>query len=129
MYNPRGTAGTPVATPHFYSASYTGDLRTVIRQLEAQYPRAPLVACGYSLGANILCRCHLLLRIDDNLKQHKHLKAQFLRARLVACGCSLGANILCRCHTDATKGQFKQLVHFTAHEGCFKQQTACAGSA
>lgn len=56
VYNPRGTAGTPVATPHFYSASYTADLRAVINSLQQQYPRTPLVACGYSLGANILCR-------------------------------------------------------------------------
>jgi predicted alpha/beta-fold hydrolase len=45
-----------VATPHFYSASYTADLRAVINSLQQQYPRTPLVACGYSLGANILCR-------------------------------------------------------------------------
>jgi predicted alpha/beta-fold hydrolase len=45
-----------VATPHFYSASYTADLRAVIISLQQQYPRTPLVACGYSLGANILCR-------------------------------------------------------------------------
>jgi predicted alpha/beta hydrolase len=56
VYNPRGTAGTPVATPHFYSASYTADLRAVINSLQQQYPCTPLVACGYSLGANILCR-------------------------------------------------------------------------
>ena len=56
VYNPRGTAGTPVATPHFYSASYTADLRAVINSLQQQYPRTPLAACGYSLGANILCR-------------------------------------------------------------------------
>lgn len=45
-----------MATPHFYSASYTADLRAVINSLQQQYPRTPLVACGYSLGANILCR-------------------------------------------------------------------------
>lgn len=56
VYNPRGTAGTPVATPHFYSASYTDDLRAIIAHLERRFPGAPLVAAGYSLGANVLCR-------------------------------------------------------------------------
>lgn len=53
-FNSRGTAGGPLKTPQFYSASFTGDLRSVVAHLQAQHPSAPLLAMGWSLGANIL---------------------------------------------------------------------------
>ena len=54
VFNSRGTSGSPVTTPQFYSASFVGDLDLVVRHLSSRHPRAPLVAAGYSLGANIL---------------------------------------------------------------------------
>ena len=56
VFNPRGCSGSPVVTPQFYSASYTGDLRRVIDHVAASCPGVPIFAAGWSLGANILCR-------------------------------------------------------------------------
>lgn len=53
-FNCRGCAESPLTTPQFYSASYTGDIRHVVDELHARFPRAPLLAIGWSLGANIL---------------------------------------------------------------------------
>ena len=54
VFNCRGCAGTPLTTPQFYSASYTGDIRHVVDELHRRFPNAPLLALGWSLGANIL---------------------------------------------------------------------------
>lgn len=54
VFNFRGTSGSPVTSPQFYSASFVGDLDLVVKHLNAKYPDAALVAAGYSLGANIL---------------------------------------------------------------------------
>lgn len=54
VFNSRGTSDGPVTTPQFYSASFTGDLAAVIAHVASAWPAAPLVAAGYSLGANIL---------------------------------------------------------------------------
>jgi hypothetical protein len=52
-----GTSDSPVTTPQFYSASYTEDTRRVTNHLVEQFPSSPLVAVGWSLGANILMKC------------------------------------------------------------------------
>ena len=54
VFNARGCAESPVTTPKFYSASYTGDLRFVINTLRLRFPDSMLFAVGWSLGANIL---------------------------------------------------------------------------
>ena len=54
VFNSRGTGGGPVTSAQFYSASYTGDMRAVVDHLRRRHPASPLVAAGYSLGANIL---------------------------------------------------------------------------
>ena len=38
----------------FYSASYTEDIRQVVRHVGSRYPEAKLYAAGWSIGANIL---------------------------------------------------------------------------
>lgn len=38
MFNARGTGESPVATPQFYSASQTDDLRAAVRHLRNAYP-------------------------------------------------------------------------------------------
>eukprot|EP00210_Caulerpa_lentillifera_P007681 g7332.t1 len=53
-FNCRGTAGSPVKTAQFYSASFTEDLRLVGIHLKTEYPDSPLCVMGWSLGANIL---------------------------------------------------------------------------
>jgi predicted alpha/beta-fold hydrolase len=53
-FNCRGTSDSPLTTPQFYSASFTGDVRAVVDELALRWPDAPLFAVGWSLGANIL---------------------------------------------------------------------------
>eukprot|EP00898_Chlorokybus_atmophyticus_P005391 jgi/Chlat1/5853/Chrsp4S06235 len=56
VFNSRGCADSPVTTAQFYSASFTEDLRGVLRHVRGLFPNAPLIAVGWSLGANILTR-------------------------------------------------------------------------
>jgi len=53
-FNARGTSESPLMTPQFYSASFTGDTRAVMGEMKRRFPNAPLFAVGWSLGANIL---------------------------------------------------------------------------
>ena len=53
-FNCRGTANSPLTTPQFYSASFTGDVRNVVDEVKGRWPNAHLFAVGWSLGANIL---------------------------------------------------------------------------
>lgn len=54
VFNSRGCGGSPVVTPQFYSASFTGDTREVVKHVYTRYPNSNLYAVGWSLGANIL---------------------------------------------------------------------------
>lgn len=56
VFNSRGTSDQPVTSPQFYSASFTGDMRQVVQVVQKRYPKAELLAVGWSLGANILVR-------------------------------------------------------------------------
>ena len=53
-FNCRGTSSSPLTTPQFYSASFTGDVRAVVDELRGRWPGAKMFAVGWSLGANIL---------------------------------------------------------------------------
>lgn len=50
VFNARGTGNSPVATPQFYSASHTDDLRAAIRHLQATFPGVSCLqyGCGNS---------------------------------------------------------------------------------
>ncbi|KAK1258391.1 Embryogenesis-associated protein EMB8 [Acorus gramineus] len=79
VFNSRGCADSPVTTPRvlvdrwfslflscglhellfdmqFYSASFTEDLRHVVKHVGTRYPGSRLYTVGWSLGANILVR-------------------------------------------------------------------------
>jgi pimeloyl-ACP methyl ester carboxylesterase len=56
VFNSRGCADSPVTTPQFYSASFTEDLRQVVKHVGTSFPTSRLYAAGWSLGANILVR-------------------------------------------------------------------------
>lgn len=56
VFNSRATSDSPVTTAQFYSASYTGDMRNVVKHIAAKYPSSRIFAAGWSLGANILTR-------------------------------------------------------------------------
>jgi predicted alpha/beta-fold hydrolase len=43
-------------TPRFYHSGETGDLTLVVDRVLYEYPRAPLVLVGYSLGGNVLLK-------------------------------------------------------------------------
>lgn len=52
----RGCASTPLTSPQFYSAGYTGDYATAVAFISAAYPDSPLVGMGFSLGASVVAR-------------------------------------------------------------------------
>ncbi|THU83650.1 hypothetical protein K435DRAFT_733862 [Dendrothele bispora CBS 962.96] len=56
VVNFRGCAGVPITSQQLYSAGYTDDLRTALMYISHQYPDAPLLGLGFSLGANIMVR-------------------------------------------------------------------------
>jgi len=43
-------------TPRAYCGAETSDLRFAISHVHSRFPDAPLVACGYSLGSNLLVK-------------------------------------------------------------------------
>jgi predicted alpha/beta-fold hydrolase len=55
-FNYRGANDTDLHHPYGYSAGQTHDVRDVMRAVHRRYPRAPITACGFSLGANILAK-------------------------------------------------------------------------
>lgn len=56
VFNSRGCAASPVTSPQFYSASFTEDLRQVVKHVGGLFPSSRLYAAGWSLGGNILVR-------------------------------------------------------------------------
>ncbi|XP_002971512.2 embryogenesis-associated protein EMB8 [Selaginella moellendorffii] len=56
VFNSRGCSDSPVTSPKFYSASFTEDLRQVVRFVAYRFPESRIYAVGWSLGANILVR-------------------------------------------------------------------------
>ncbi|XP_059063693.1 embryogenesis-associated protein EMB8-like [Cryptomeria japonica] len=56
VVNHRGLGGTFVITGRFYNVGWTEDLRRVIGYLRDENPKAPLLAVGTSIGANILVK-------------------------------------------------------------------------
>jgi len=74
VINFRGCAGVPMTSKQLYSAGYTDDLRVALMYIVKQYPNAPLLGMGFSLGANVLVR---------------YLAEEGERSRLLS-GCALG---------------------------------------
>lgn len=54
--NFRSCSGEPNRLARFYHSGETEDIRFVLRQLRARYPRVPLGAIGFSLGGNALLK-------------------------------------------------------------------------
>ena len=52
----RGCGDEPNTAPRFYHSGETADLAFVVRQIRDQYPEAPLVLAGVSLGGNVLLK-------------------------------------------------------------------------
>ncbi|KAJ3571880.1 hypothetical protein NP233_g3452 [Leucocoprinus birnbaumii] len=56
VINFRGCAGVPITSSRFYSAGHTDDTRCALLYIASRYPKAPLLALGFSLGANVITR-------------------------------------------------------------------------
>src|SRR5690606_28807808 len=56
VFNARGCGGSKLRNGQLYCGAYTDDLRQVVASLRARLPNAPLLAVGFSLGANILTK-------------------------------------------------------------------------
>ncbi|OQR95934.1 serine protease family S33 [Thraustotheca clavata] len=58
VMNARGCAATPVTTPKLVCPAFTSDVKEVVAHLREKYVpmSTPLIAIGYSLGANILLK-------------------------------------------------------------------------
>ncbi|TPX35118.1 hypothetical protein SmJEL517_g02432 [Synchytrium microbalum] len=54
--NFRGCAGSDVLTPQLYCAAYTDDVKHIVQTIQSRFPDAPMVATGFSLGANVLSK-------------------------------------------------------------------------
>ena len=49
-------AGVPLTSQLLYSVGHTDDTRQALMYITHQYPNAPLLGLGFSLGANVLTR-------------------------------------------------------------------------
>lgn len=56
VYNPRGMGNTPLTTALPMCAAATGDFEVCLRAVKDAFPEAPVFACGWSLGANLVTR-------------------------------------------------------------------------
>jgi len=56
VMNARGCGGTRLRSPRGFHAGDTDDVRYVVQLLHERFPRAPLMAVSFSLGANILTK-------------------------------------------------------------------------
>ncbi|KAI8826648.1 Alpha/Beta hydrolase protein [Fimicolochytrium jonesii] len=54
--NFRGCADTELTSAQLYCGAYTDDARLAVEHIRRKYPRAPLFAVGFSLGANVLTK-------------------------------------------------------------------------
>ncbi|XP_065848275.1 embryogenesis-associated protein EMB8 isoform X2 [Euphorbia lathyris] len=54
--NHRGLGGVSVTSDCFYNAGWTEDVRVLVNYLHQEYPNAPILAVGTSIGANILVK-------------------------------------------------------------------------
>jgi len=52
----RGCGNEPNRTARFYHSGETGDLAQTVERIVAEYPLAPIVLAGYSLGGNVLLK-------------------------------------------------------------------------
>lgn len=54
VINARGCAMSKITSEQLFNAKFTEDIRLVVKHFRKVYPKRPLFAVGFSLGANIL---------------------------------------------------------------------------
>jgi predicted alpha/beta-fold hydrolase len=69
----RGCGDEPNRAPRFYHSGETGDLEFAIDRVLDEFPKAPLVLCGVSLGGNVLLKW--LGERGDSLPEAVHAAA------------------------------------------------------
>ncbi|KAI8320795.1 AB-hydrolase YheT [Martensiomyces pterosporus] len=66
VLNYRGCARTPLTSPQMYNGCHTDDIRDTVKHLQAAYPSGtPIVAIGFSLGANVITRATKVTEIES----------------------------------------------------------------
>lgn len=80
VVNARGCAQSKITSDLLFNARATWDIRQVVRWLRQEFPKRPLFAIGYSLGANILV--NVRSRID---RQRPRFIVTFSDSDLCAC--------------------------------------------
>lgn len=56
VYNARGMGTSELKTPLMFNADRTDDVRHVIKHIKNKFPRSPILAAAYSMGANVLTK-------------------------------------------------------------------------
>jgi len=56
VFNARGCGTSELSSPLIFNAGKTDDIRQVIKCIARRYPKSPLIAAAYSMGANILTK-------------------------------------------------------------------------
>ncbi|CAE6492095.1 unnamed protein product [Rhizoctonia solani] len=56
VVNARGCAGAPLTSAQLFHGGTTGDLRHALLYIRSQFPSAPLMGVGFSVGANMLAK-------------------------------------------------------------------------
>src|SRR5947199_9921915 len=56
VINFRGCSQSFITSPRLYSAGVTDDVRVALNYIKEHIPTAPLMAIGFSLGANVLIK-------------------------------------------------------------------------
>ena len=76
VVNSRGCAGSRITSSILYNARATWDVRQVVKWARKTWPKRPLYAVGYSLGANILTNVGshpIHVSLLHEIVPHKHL--------------------------------------------------------
>ena len=84
VVNSRGCAGSAITSGVLYNARATWDVRQMIKWCQNKFPKRPLFAMGFSLGANILTNVSPVL-LPVVLQESKGHHSMLVRRARTAC--------------------------------------------
>ena len=124
VFNARGCGGSAIISPQLYCGAYTDDLRQVVANISARLPEAPLLAVGFSLGANILSKyvgeeglagrpapfaaVVAIANPFDFLHGARHLDSNFIQQRVYSANLAKSLITLFSNHVDVLRGAEKR---------------------